>query len=380
VKLKPEFATHPARVGDVRKLFRVKIVADSVRAEASRDGVPMTRLTSYQLTYPRVLLAEVNTHRMLSRSSESSRALPGRKRLAQLSDCPYFPLRWGAKIAGMGAGVTLEEVEARKAADHWLSVLVHAMNAAEAMIDAGLAKEELNRITEPFALVRTVITASAWDNFFALRCHEAAHPAFQFLAKAMYVARGRSTPDPLRTGQWHLPYIRQADIAAAAEYTRAEPEELKIANVPMAHPFASSRFGGWEVYHLCRWSAARCARVSYGLLDGKPATPEADDETWSKLAGNPGTPHRIFAWNHPKYVGPGDRWPYRPVHASPMEHQGTPEDGPCRGVYSGNLPGWVQFRKMLGGENVSKFDVPPEVVLAWAKEIPEEVFSGPELY
>jgi hypothetical protein len=46
-----------------------KILADSI----SPDGV---RLTTLEVVMPRIVLAEFNTHRMLSRNSASSRAIP----------------------------------------------------------------------------------------------------------------------------------------------------------------------------------------------------------------------------------------------------------------------------------------------------------------
>ena len=369
-----------ALVGDPARLFRVKIVEDSVPDPGLGWGHPK-RLVSYRLTYPRVLLVELNTHRMFSRSTESSRAIPPAARRRQLEACPYRPLRWGAKVKGMGAGADLEERAALTASAGWEHALRSALYAGAMMSEAGAAKEELNRVSEPFALCRTVVSSSVWDNFFALRAHEAAHPAFQFLAKAMYVARLDSTPQVLKSGEWHLPFIGPGDPEALLKYVA----ETRPAGCP-DHPLPGHRRRGvfsWVAHHLCRWSAARCARVSYGLLDGRPATPAADDETWAKLVGRPGE-GSLAAWELPGKIGPG-AWPYRPVHASPMEHQGTPglptstADGECD-PYSGNLPGWVQFRKLLGGECVRFFDPPSAEVAAWRDAIPPEVFGDADLY
>lgn len=49
--------------------YDAKILADSL----SPDGV---RLTTFKVTFPRIVLAEFNTHRMFSRNSASSRAIP----------------------------------------------------------------------------------------------------------------------------------------------------------------------------------------------------------------------------------------------------------------------------------------------------------------
>lgn len=50
-------------------------------ADSIASGV---RLTTLQVTMPRIVLAEFNTHRMLSRNSASSRAIPVEKRIAQV--------------------------------------------------------------------------------------------------------------------------------------------------------------------------------------------------------------------------------------------------------------------------------------------------------
>lgn len=52
--------------------YAAKILADSI----SLAGV---RLTTMEVTFPRIVLAEFNTHRMLSRNSASSRTIPVEK-------------------------------------------------------------------------------------------------------------------------------------------------------------------------------------------------------------------------------------------------------------------------------------------------------------
>lgn len=362
------------QVGDPASMFRVRIVRDSVQA-----GRPHHRVRSYQLTYPRILLAELNTHRQLARSTESSRAQPPEARLAQVRGKPYRPLRWGQRIKGMGAGADLEEAAAEKASAAWDDAIYYALLCGEALATAGLAKEEVNRVVEPFSLCRTVVTSSQWDNFFALRTHETAHPAFTLLARAMYVAGRRSMPVPLQPGEWHLPYITSGDVEVARGYVAF----AGAANdAGLRQPFTYGRLGSWADYHLCRWSAARCARVSYNILGRANAapTPADDDKTWAQLTGmaeaeNPAA----WAWQNPAALSPGE-WPYRPIHASPMEHQCTPPAENADLRWSGNLTGWVQFRKLLGGECVLRFEPPQEVVREWEGAIPEEVFTGPELY
>ena len=54
------------------KKISAQIIADSVNTQGDR-------ITTYILTFPRFILAELNTHRMFSRNSASSRAIPFEK-------------------------------------------------------------------------------------------------------------------------------------------------------------------------------------------------------------------------------------------------------------------------------------------------------------
>jgi hypothetical protein len=77
--------------------FDAKALADSV----SRAG---HRLTTLEATFPRFVLAEFNTHRVFSRNSASSRAIPVAKQLRRLLDDPYVPIEFGSNKPGMQAG------------------------------------------------------------------------------------------------------------------------------------------------------------------------------------------------------------------------------------------------------------------------------------
>ena len=61
-------------------MYNVEILADSKRAGSKH------RITSMKVTFPRYLLAEFNTHRMFSRNSASSRAIPTKKMLKMIME------------------------------------------------------------------------------------------------------------------------------------------------------------------------------------------------------------------------------------------------------------------------------------------------------
>src|SRR4051812_50181214 len=77
--------------------FDAKVLADSVSPAEHR-------LTTLEATFPRFVLAEFNTHRVFSRNSASSRAIPVAKQLRRVLDDPYVPIEFGSNKPGMQAG------------------------------------------------------------------------------------------------------------------------------------------------------------------------------------------------------------------------------------------------------------------------------------
>ncbi len=63
---------------------QAKIILDSVTAHGER-------LTTFEVVFPRIILAEVNTHRQLSRNSASSRAIPIGRMIELVLNDPYVP-------------------------------------------------------------------------------------------------------------------------------------------------------------------------------------------------------------------------------------------------------------------------------------------------
>src|ERR1044072_534502 len=80
--------------------FDAKVLADS-RSPAGR------RLTTLEATFPRFVLAEFNPHRVSSRNSASSRAIPIAKQLRRVLDDPYVPIEFGSNQPGMQAAEPL---------------------------------------------------------------------------------------------------------------------------------------------------------------------------------------------------------------------------------------------------------------------------------
>jgi thymidylate synthase ThyX len=283
------------------------VVADSIATHSRR-------LTTLELEYPRFIHTELMTHRVFSRNASSSRAIPTKRMHTNILNEPALPASFRMNEPGMqGYTEASPEVatEARRLIAQHREFSIETANALDAL---GLHKQNINRYTEAHQHIKVVLTSCLWDNFDWLRIHHAADPTMAALAEAIYIARHESTPNWKGPGDWHLSYITDSD------YERVEQMENMDA-----------------IETLKRMSAARCARVSYNNFDGRPTSPEQDLALFDKLISE----------------GSAD-----PIHASPTEHQATPDryferimkfDRPD---LSGNLPGWVQFRKTLPNENM----------------------------
>ncbi|MDX1371503.1 MAG: hypothetical protein R3321_03495, partial [Nitrososphaeraceae archaeon] len=107
------------------------------------------RLTSFLITFPRIILCELNTHRMISKSSASSRAIPVKKMINMVMENPYIPGEWGANQKGMKAESILSEKESIKSKKEWLKARDSAVSHAEKLLEIGVHKQLTNRLLEP---------------------------------------------------------------------------------------------------------------------------------------------------------------------------------------------------------------------------------------
>jgi thymidylate synthase ThyX len=300
--------------------FDAKVLADS-RSPAGH------RLTTLEATFPRFVLAEFNTHRVFSRNSASSRAIPIAKQLRRVLDDPYVPIEFGSNQPGMQAGAALAGEKLEAAEREWLSArddavrrvlglvadpgtvsaaadLHDALSQVEAAIgdrarpDAWLNvhKQVANRLLEPFMWHTVIVTATEWENFWNLRCHADAQPEIRLVAERMRAAVDASEPADLGRGEWHLPLIRPEDREEVA-----------------------------STEDLIKVSAGRCARVSY-LTHAGVRDLSADVELHDRLLSS--------------------------GHMSPLEHPARPlEEAELReSEWSGNFRGWRPYRKEIAGE------------------------------
>lgn len=172
------------------------------------------RLTTFVLRFPRFVLPEFNTHRMFSRNASSSRAIPTTKLIQQLREDPVEPVEWGRNQAGMQARDVLPPADAATAAAVWHEARESALHHAERLRAIGVHKQIVNRVLEPWMWASVIVSATSYENFFTLRCHPDAQPEIKRLADLMRDAYRASEPTPKRAGEWHLPFVREADDLA----------------------------------------------------------------------------------------------------------------------------------------------------------------------
>jgi hypothetical protein len=292
-------------------LITAIIIADSI----SPEGI---RMTTMEIEYPRFILAELNTHRMLSKNSASSRAIPVKAMHDHIRANTAQPVAWGINRPGMQAKEYLDVEDTMEAMMLWEQARDNALEVSAAMADMNLHKQIVNRITEPWMMMKTVISGTEWKNFFWLRAHADAQPEIQVLAQKMRDAVIQSTPTKLGPGEWHLPYIHtKRNSAGRLVYLDHSGEPMTLVDARVV-------------------SASCCAQVSY----------RKNDDSLEKAT-------KIFD-QLIKSV---------PAHASPIEHQATPmqpglgfgELGTTHQTrnteyWSGNLCGWIQFRKLVPQE------------------------------
>lgn len=299
-----------------------KIIADSVSPAGHR-------LTTFECVFPRIILAEVNTHKMLSKNSASSRAIPIEKMIQRVLEDPYVPTHWGKNQRGMQAEQDVDITTAGIAQGVWREACNVSMKYANELLALGIHKQITNRLLEPFMWHTALITGTEFSNFFNLRDNKDAHPDFRDCAHAMRELYGKGEPIKRDYQDWHTPLTWDEDVDV-----RTSEQD-------------------WDEYR-CKVSVGRCARVSYLTHDGK-RDPQADVDLCDRLLAS--------------------------GHMSPFEHVARPMDhyeldlfkqkrvewntetkqwkwigatATSDGEYThflGNLNGWVQYRKLIPNEH-----------------------------
>lgn len=270
-----------------------RVVLDSISPRGDR-------LTTLEVTMHRFVLAEFNTHRIFSRNSASSRAIPVEKQLERVKNDPAYPVSWPCEKPGMSGGTELEGGDLEDAKLFYKFVHEKVWREVDAYLKMHPEKPErlhksvLNRFLEPFMWHTVLVSSTGWENFRQLRCSPQAQPEMRVAAEHMMAALDASTPTELDYGRWHMPFTE-------------DKEELFDR--------------GFNPLDLLYISSTRCGRISY-LTHGTGVKEPADDLTKGREMAEA-----------------------QPMHASPFEHVARPLE---RGeLGDSNFWGWWQFREEL---------------------------------
>lgn len=217
-------------------MYECRIETDSITTFGER-------LTTFVGTLPRFVLAEGNTHKMISKSSGSSRAVPVKTQLARLEKDPFFPIYWGKNEKGMQATeeLTAEEIDLARAI--WASHKQNSVAHVQQLMELGVHKQIASRLLEAHMWHTWIWSATDYDNFEHLRDNKQAQPELREWAHMAMEMKRDSEPTVLEPNQWHLPFIFPNERhEGSADFLPLEQR------VPVA--------------------IGRCARVSYLTHDG----------------------------------------------------------------------------------------------------------------
>lgn len=347
-------------------MIAAKVLADSI---SNRDH----RLLTVEVVMPRYLLSEFNTHRLFSRNSASSRAIPPEKQLLSILDDPFIPAYFYSRAKGMGQDAPLTGEKHDEARDAWLAARDDALHQTLALlttremvkyavstygkddgfryvigvIAAAIAKDAVssewlnvskstvNRILEPFKYQTVIVSSTEWENFFALRCpperevdlNFPAEPEIQRTALAMREVMRASMPVGLNPGDWHTPLIEGGFIGQVA----AEANDFFWPKV----------------------SAGRCARISFDTHD----LMEVDTKSLGRAEGLEKSGH-MSPFEHVATPFTDGEWFVRGEMESAAKNgylrgeidKTTSNQMAASAQFSGNFRGWTQYRKLVPGE------------------------------
>lgn len=295
-----------------------------------------TKITTLVLEYPRVIHAQLLTHRVFSKNSSSSRAVPIKSAIDQIDQNPAQYI-WTENQSGMSGQVITDPVKLNKINEAmtnlWNQVKQTVLYLGSKESEGGLNvhKQNAARPLEYYQNIRIVLTSTEWENWDWLRIDSAAQPEIALLAKLIKEARESGDYLKLVEGEWHVPFIVRKVNPSTDELTYHHPETHAELSIQEAKELSMSI----------------CAQTSFRKED-------YSDEKTENVIG------KLFTG--------------KKVHASPSEHQATPipnftgsfyetsnwPDGVTHmdrncDFWSGNFKHWIQNRQLIPNHDKAKF-------------------------
>jgi thymidylate synthase ThyX len=347
-------------------MYKSEIIADSLSPQGDR-------LTTFIIQLPRIVLAELNTHRMFSRNSASSRAIPTSKMIRMVEENPFVPIAWQKKHRGMqGTKYFTERSDIMLEINEWFRDRDYAVDSAKRRLARGVSKQLCNRLLEPFMWHKVILTTSeeGLENFFKLRCPQyydriqenykrsrkdiSSHNEYgdypksyedelawlqinesqadihiQKVSEMMWDSMNESKPKELEAGEWHIPF---------GDNITGENFKLLCDNNPYDN----------EEELQVQIATARCARLSYNNFVGKDdyAADIQLYQTLAKMEHWSPFEHCARAMSNLEYNsyfrGKNDIEPdYMAIAEQDIEYQRS-----CSG-WCKNFRGFVQLREIL---------------------------------
>ncbi len=262
-----------------------------------------SEIYTFELTFPRFILAELNTHRAFSRNSASSRAIPFNKMVESVEKDPFIPVAWQIKHKGMqGTEYFDHQLSIAICRGDWLVARDAAVYHAKIMYNYSVTKQLCNRLLEPFMWHKVIVTTTlpGLKNFFDQRCpvyevngwrfnsrvqaynwlcqendnseelvpeayddlgwlklsKSGAEIHMQLLAEAMFdemhfAKNGATELQRLPPGYWYYPYKNKVDLLASDATIQ---DRLKIAMAMCAH-FSYTTIGEERTKTAGEWLA-----------------------------------------------------------------------------------------------------------------------------
>ena len=318
-------------------MIKAKIITDSISKHTGQ------RITTFELDYNRYIHGELMTHRVFSRNSSSSRAIPIQTMINHIKATTAMPIHWGKNQSGMQARE--EIVNKGYAKNYWLGARDSAIEHAKLLSQLGLHKQIVNRILEPYQMMKVVVTATSFDNWFNLRLHEDAQPEIHELAKVMYEALALSEPVELSHGEWHLPYIeRQRDEEGELKYFVYNQDED-----PSSEAYGHQYYVPLTLEQAQKISCSCAAQVSYRKSD---TSIEKAIAIYDKLVNS--SPVHASAFEHCATPTTGAYFEYGMVDFSTLD-KGVTHVNINMEACSGNFTNWIQYRQLIPNHDCKEF-------------------------
>lgn len=347
--------------------YNCEILADSISPQGHR-------LTTFKVTYPRIIHAEMCRHRILSRNTASSRAIPFEKMVKDVQENPFIPIAWQKDHKGMqGTEYFNSKWDIRQRNNNWIHARDAAISTANLLHKSnGVTKQLCNRLLEPFVWTTELVSGTEWENFFSLRCPKYHTPVsgegfyfrskkdfmanhsnpenlsklenmtdlewlqindsqaeihIQKMAEMMWDCYNQSKPKTLQSGQWHIPY---GDNIAVEDCFKAQPYSNKSDN-------------GFDYYNevAVKIATARAARISYTTLGDNPKIDyEADIKLHDRLLES----KHLSCFEHcSRAMSEGEYESFYKGGGANKGHTGLDENkGRCN-----NYRGFIQYRYLI---------------------------------